>query len=914
MQQAVALISRSAERSSRRDVVTLMAHRSTLIAGGHINGAALGSFVAASWRGRPRLLAGSASCGAGAPLAAALANHRAHTSRRRGRMVGVTSATPPTRAPHGSSLADRVRHHIRYTLGRTEQECSPYDLFRALAWPLRERLIDGLAATERRYRRHQAKRVHYLSAEFLIGQSLRHNLLNLGLLDEAREACAELGIDLEALLAAEPDAALGNGGLGRLAACFLESMASLHLPGFGYGINYEFGSFHQDIQHGEQVERPDAWHPHENPWLVERADQACLVPIAGTVEHARDRHGRYNPMWLDWQVVIGVPSDVPIVGAGGRTVNTLRLYAARASDEFDMRIFNAGDYIRAVERKIASETLSKVLYPSDTVASGKELRLAQEYFLVACALRDIVRRFEATGRPIDQLADAAAIQLNDTHPALAVAELMRILVDEHAVDWDRAWAVTQAACGYTNHTLLPEALEKWPVSLFERLLPRHLQIVFEINHRFLEAVRVAFPGDEERVRRMSMIEETPERQIRMAHLALAGSHRVNGVSRLHTDLLARTVLPDFHRLWPERFTSLTNGVNHRRWLAAVNPELAALVTDCIGSAWIDEPERLRDLVAYAGDAAVQDRFAATRRAHKERLARLVRATTGIRLDVESLFDVQIKRIHEYKRQLLNVMHVIYRYLRLVEDGVPPEQPRSVVFSGKAAPGYAMAKLVIRLIHHVAAVVNGDARAASALRVAFVPDYRVSLAEQVVPAADLSEQISTAGMEASGTGNMKLAMNGAVTIGTLDGANVEIREEVGEDNIYIFGLRAEEVRALRESGAYNPAEYCQRSEAVRRVLDALCGNRFCPDEPGLFRPLHDAILYGGDRYMHVADLEAYIAAQERVAADALDARHWRRKALLNVAGMGRFSSDRTIREYAAQVWGAAPVPPETDAGD
>jgi starch phosphorylase len=827
-------------------------------------------------------------------------------------MVGVSILSRPAIAPQGRSLADQVRHHIRYTLGRPGQPCSPYDLFRALAWPLRERLIDGLAATERRYDLHQARRVHYLSAEFLVGQSLRHNLLNLGLLDAAREACAELGADLDSLLAAEPDAALGNGGLGRLAACFLESMASLHVPGFGYGINYEFGSFHQEIQDGEQVERPDIWRPHENPWLIERADEACLVPINGTVEHGRDRHGRYNPMWLDWQVIVGVPSDVPIVGAGGRTVNALRLYAARASDEFDMRIFNAGDYIRAVERKIASETLSKVLYPSDTIASGKELRLAQEYFLVACALRDIVRRFEATGRPIDQLAEAAAIQLNDTHPALAVAELMRILVDEHAVDWDRAWAVTQAACGYTNHTLLPEALEKWPVPLFERLLPRHLQIIFEINHRFLEAVRVAFPGDEDRVRRLSMIEETPERQIRMAHLAVAGSHRVNGVSRLHTDLLAGTVLPDFHQLWPERFTSITNGVNHRRWLGAANPELAALVTECIGPAWIDEPDRLRDLAACAGDAAVQERFAAIRRAHKDRLARLVRATTGVRLDPDSLFDVHIKRIHEYKRQLLNVMHVVYRYLRLVEDGVAPEQPRSVIFSGKAAPGYAMAKLVIRLVHHVAAVVNADARAAPALQVAFVPDYRVSLAEQIVPAADLSEQISTAGMEASGTGNMKLAMNGAVTIGTLDGANVEIREEVGDDNIYIFGLRAEEVRSLRESGAYQPAEYCQRSEAVRRVLDALCGNRFCPGEPGLFRPLHDAILYGGDRYMHVADLEAYIAAQDRVAADALDVRHWRRKALLNVAGAGRFSSDRTIREYAARVWHVAPVPPDAAA--
>jgi starch phosphorylase len=603
-----------------------------------------------------------------------------------------------------------------------------------------------------------------------------------------------------------------------------------------------------------------------------------------------------------------VPIDMPVVGFGGRTVNYLRLYSARSSNEFDMAIFNAGDYIRAVQQKIATETVSKVLYPSDAVAHGQELRLAQEYFMVACAVRDIIRRDKEAYTTIDGLADRISIQMNDTHPALVVAELMRLFVDEESIPWERAWEMAQAICGYTNHTLLPEALEKWPVALLDRMLPRHLQIIYEINRRFLEQVRLRWPGDEARVRRMSLVEEEPEKQVRMAHLAIAGSHAVNGVAALHSELVKTALVPDFHAMWPERFTNKTNGVSHRRWLLMANPDLADLITSRIGRAWIDEPEALAGFAAHAGDARVRREFSEIKRRNKEALARVIRSATGVEVDPGSLFDVQVKRIHEYKRQLLNVMHVIHLYLRAVEDGVRPETPRTVVFAGKAAPGYAMAKLIIRLVNGVADVVNDDPRLDGRLRVAFVPDYRVSLAERIVPAAELSEQISTAGTEASGTGNMKLAMNGAVTIGTLDGANIEILERVGPENMYVFGLRADEVRRLQESGRYNPWDYYHRSAVCRRVVDSIGGNRFCPSSPGLFRPIHDAILYGGDRYMHLADLEPLIEAQQRASAAYATFPRWQEMAIRNVAGVGWFSSDRTVREYARDIWALAPVKP------
>ena len=810
-----------------------------------------------------------------------------------------------TLTPEAQHLDDQIARNVRYGLARSIKECSAVDLFRAMAWAIRERLIDGVQATEQRYRDARAKRVYYLSAEFLIGQSLRKNLVSLDLLAAAHDAARALGFDLEAVVAAEPDAALGNGGLGRLAACFLDSLASLDYPAFGYGINYQFGLFRQAIENGAQREQPDEWLAEGSPWQVMRSDQACFIPVYGRIQQTEVIPGQVTPMWLGWQVIVGVPSDMPVAGFGGRTVNTLRLYSARSSNEFDMQIFNSGDYIRAVEQKIATETVSKVLYPSDSVASGKELRLVQEYFMVACALRDIVRRFKEEHESIERLPDQVALQMNDTHPSLAVAELMRILVDEESVTWERAWEITQAVCGYTNHTLLPEALEKWPVALLERVLPRHLQVIFEINHRFLNEVRRRWPGDDARVARMSLVEEQPERQVRMAHLAIAGSHSVNGVAALHTELVKTTLVPDFYALWPERFNNKTNGVTHRRWLLAANPDLADLITGRLGRGWIDDPESLRELAKHAGNAQVRHDFADVKRRNKTALARIIRSATGIEVDPATLFDVHVKRIHEYKRQLLNVMHVIHAYLRAVEDGALPSTPRTVIFAGKAAPGYAMAKLIIRLIHGVADVVNTDTRLDGRLKVAFVPDYRVSLAERIIPAADLSEQISTAGTEASGTGNMKLALNGALTIGTLDGANIEILEHVGAENMYVFGLRAEEVRALQANG-YNPWDYYHHSPACRRVMDALAGNRFCAREPGLFRPIHDAILYGGDRYFHLADLDAFLATQERAAGDYRVPPHWNEMAIRNVAGVGWFSSDRTVREYAHDIWGVRPV--------
>ena len=814
----------------------------------------------------------------------------------------------PLPALDARRFAEEVAFHLRYTLGLTPSQCTAYDLFRVCAVPLRQRLLDGLTDTELRYRAKRARRVYYLSAEFLVGRTLGDTLQNLGLLDAARSGARTLGLDLDAVLEGEPDAALGNGGLGRLAACYLESMATLGIPGFGYGINYEFGLFRQEIVDGAQAERPDLWNAPKNPWAIERPNEAVFVPLYGRVEDTRDRTGAYNPVWLDWKVIVGVPHDVPVVGNGGRTVNWLRLFSARGSSEFDVQIFNAGDYIRAVEHKISSETISKVLYPSDTVAQGKELRLVQEYFLVACAVRDIVARAKETHGSIQNLPDAAAIQMNDTHPALAVAELMRVLVDEEQVEWEQAWEMTRRICAFTNHTLLPEALERWPVSLFQRVLPRHLQLVYEINQRFLDAVRTSYPGDDRRISRVSLIEEGPERHVRMANLAIVGSHSVNGVAEIHSKLIRTSLVPEFAEMFPERFNNKTNGVTPRRWLLHANPELRDLVTERIGDAWTRDITSLRAFERFADDPATQRAVRHMKRANKARLAAVIKREAHVEVDPHSLFDVQVKRMHEYKRQLLNAMHVVHLYLRAVEDGQLPETPRTVIFAGKAAPGYFMAKLIIRLIHGVADVVNGDPRLNGLLRVAFLPDYRVSLAERIIPAADLSEQISTAGTEASGTGNMKLAMNGALTIGTLDGANIEIAEEVGEENLYIFGLRVEEVEELRRTG-YDPWAWCNQNPDLKRVLDAIGNDRFSPGSPGLFRPVYDALLYGGDRYLHLADFQSYVETQARAARDFRDERAWARKMILTIARMGKFSSDRSVAEYAQDIWGVASIAPQ-----
>jgi starch phosphorylase len=810
----------------------------------------------------------------------------------------VTALEPRTAAGRGE-LARSIEAYLALIRGKSWERATRSERLDALSLAIRKIAVGTLEETEARYVAASAKRLYYLSMEFLMGRSLGNNIGNLGLTSETSSLLATLHEDLASLEDAEQDAALGNGGLGRLAACFLDSLATLGMPGFGYGINYEFGLFKQTIDDGFQHEKPDQWNASNSPWLIDRPEEALVIPVYGKIEHALDRRGEYNPMWLGWKIIVGVPHDMPVIGYGGRTVNVLRLFSARSSDEFDMEIFNSGDYLRAVEQKIGSETVSKVLYPSDAVASGRELRLIQEYFLVACAVRDMLRRFQQQQNDIDSLDKYVALQLNDTHPALTVAELMRTLVDENDIPWERAWEITVATLGYTNHTLLPEALEKWPVELMELVLPRHMQIIFEINRRFME--RLKMRGIEKAaLSDYSIIEETPTRQVRMANLAIAGSHSVNGVAALHTELLKQNVVPHFASLWPERFTNKTNGVTPRRWLLHANPRLASLLTEAIGDGWVTDLDELRKLEPLADSASFLERLGAIKLANKVRLAAITKETTGITIDPQSFFDVQIKRIHEYKRQLLNVLHIMHRYAAIVERGETPLLPRTFIFAGKAAPGYLMAKRIIKLVHSVAELVNGHPRASQWLRVVFLPDYRVTLAERIVPAAELSEQISTAGKEASGTGNMKLAMNGAVTVGTLDGANVEIMQEVGSENIFIFGLTAEEVSWLINRRAYEPWALVNSDPRIRSVMDLLRSEAL-PDHE-FFGPIFEKLSSPNDEYLHLADLPAYIDIQQRIDGEYHDKMLWNRKALLNIARIGKFSSDRTIREYARDVWG------------
>ncbi len=800
-----------------------------------------------------------------------------------------------------SEIQEAICRHAKYSLGKAWPDLSPHERFAAVALAVRDRMVDAMLATEERYRQTDPKRLHYLSIEFLIGQSLGNNLRNLGLRESCREALARLGADLGEIERSEPDAALGNGGLGRLAACFLDSLATLGMPGYGYGINYEYGLFKQEIDDGYQREKPDNWLAQSSPWEIARPDEACLVPVYGRIEHGVDRHGVYNPMWMDWKLLVGVPHDMLVPGYGGRAVHFLRLYSARSSRDFDMQIFNDGDYFKAVEQKIASENVSKVLYPSDAVIGGHELRLLQEYFLVACALRDIVRQYERNHSSFREFSAKTAIQLNDTHPALAVAELMRILVDEKELPWAEAWEITQATLAYTNHTLAPEALEKWPIPLLEYTLPRHLEVIYEINRRFLQQVNAAFPGETSRINRMSLVEESLPKQVRMVNLAIVGSHSVNGVSVIHTGLLETTLVPDFHQFWPERFNNKTNGITQRRWLLEANPALADLISSTIGDAWITDLEHLRGLERVAGDAGFQSEFHTIKRANKEKLAALLWDSSRVKADPDSLFDIQAKRIHAYKRQLLNVLHVVDEYLALVEDGKPPSAPRTYVFAGKAAPGYRRAKQIIKLIHNVARAINSDPRARDWIKVAFLADYRVSLAEAILPAADLSEQISAAGTEASGTSSMKLALNGAVTIGTLDGANVEILDQVGPENMFIFGLTADKLRAMRETESYHPRELYERDARVRRLVDAFASKRFCPDEPGLFTWASQTVLDSDDPHFHLADLPTYIEEHGKAAAAFNDRVQWTSMAIRNVARIGRFSSDRTVKDYAREIW-------------
>ncbi len=821
------------------------------------------------------------------------------------------SSPHPSPEPSRCLDCSRVEQILKYIIGRRCEDANAYDLFRAVSLALRQPLLDGHWQTAERRHQARAKRVAYLSMEFLVGRLLRSTLSNLGLTEVCRDMLASHDLSFEDIIEAEPDPALGNGGLGRLAACFLETLASQDMPALGYGMNYRFGLFKQEILRGAQVEKPDRWRDGESPWLIEQEQEMFFVPLYGRVVDGIGGHGGYNPMWMDWMLQIVIPYDMPVAGYGGHTVNMLRLFEARSSNEFDMQIFNSGDYIRAVKQKIESESITQVLYPSDAVPEGKELRLIQEYFLVACAIRDLSRRFDTTGEPIDRLPDWIAIQMNDTHPALTVAELMRMLVDEHEVGWDRAWEMTQAICGYTNHTLLPEALEQWPVSMLEHVLPRHMQIIYEINHRFLQTVRVQWPGDTDRVRRMSLINEAGERTVRMANMAIIGSHAVNGVSKLHSKLVKEILFRDFYEMYPHRFQNKTNGVTHRRWLLEANPALAAAISGRIGDGWIRDTDQLRNLLPLAGDEAVGAEFLAAKRVAKTALAAYIRSELNLSVGADWLFDAQVKRIHLYKRQLLNALAIVHEYLRIVEDGTAPAAPKVAIFAGKAAPGYWMAKLVIQFIHALAEVVNSDPRAEGKLAVAFLPDYRVSLAEKIIPAADLSEQISAAGFEASGTSNMKLSMNGALTIGTLDGANIEIGEAVGMDNIFIFGLSAAGVSDLRRH--YEPWSFYHQSPAVRRVIDALRDDRFPGGEPGRFRPLVESLLSVDDPYVHLADLDSYLAARDRAANEFVAKDLWMRKAVVNIGSMGYFSSDRAIAEYASDIWGVQPVREQKSSG-
>jgi starch phosphorylase len=803
-----------------------------------------------------------------------------------------------------------IDHHIRFTVAKRQIQLSRHDWYRVTALAVRDMLVEQMLETRARFERAGAKKVFYLSVEYMIGRSLENNLFNLGIIDACRECLAENGIDLRVLFEEEPDAGLGNGGLGRLAACLLDSLATLNTPGYGYGINYEFGLFRQEIRDGFQQERPDSWRREMSPWLLARPEQSCIIPVYGRIERRFDRRGEYKPQWVDWRGIVGIPSDLPISGYQSPAVNFVRLFAAGASDEFDMQIFNAGDYVKAVEQKIVSETISRVLYPSDADQAGRELRLLQEYFFVACAVRDIVRDFFDRGEDVRDFPSKVAIQLNDTHPTLAVAELMRLFMDQYEVPWDIAWEATRGAIAYTNHTLMPEALERWPIGLMQRVVPRHLEIIYEINRRFIAEVAATVTEDD-LTSRVSIIEDGFDPQVRMAHLAIVGSHSINGVSKLHSELVKTRLVPDFYRLWPERFSNKTNGVTQRRWLLMANPGLAELVNETIGNGWIRNLEEIRRIEACADDPAFRARFAAIKRENKERLATIISRITDVEADPSSLFDVQAKRIHEYKRQLLMALGIVHEYLALVEDGIEPLVPRTYLLAGKAPPGYWAAKMIVKLINSIATVVNKDERTRGLLKVAFLPDYRVSLAEKIIPAAELSEQISTAGMEASGTGNMKFAMNGALTVGTLDGANIEIREAVGAENIFIFGLTAEGIEDLRSAASYAPRKYYESDTRLQRVFDALASDRFCPREPGLFRSIPDRLLIH-DPYFVIADFASYIEKQAQVSLEYRKQDAWLRKAILNVSRMGHFSSDRTVAEYAREIWRLSNRPEDASA--
>jgi starch phosphorylase len=802
------------------------------------------------------------------------------------------------------ALAQSFLDNLLFVQGRSTERATVNDLYMALAHTVRDRLVERWISTVKNYRAQDVRVVCYLSAEFLTGPHLANNLINLGIYDETEQAMRQLGIDLNVLIEQEEEPGLGNGGLGRLASCFMDSLATLDIPAIGYGIRYEYGIFDQQIRDGWQVESTDKWLRLGNPWSLERPEDAFDVKLGGRTESHTDGKGRIRVTWIPERVIRGIPHDTPILGYRTNTANTMRLWSAQAVESFDFETFNHGDFFGAVADKVSSENISKILYPNDEGMQGKQLRLAQQFFFVSCSLQHILRIQATENRPFAELHRSFAIQMNDTHPAIAVAELMRLLVDEHSMEWEAAWHVTQHALSYTNHTLLPEALEQWPVSLFGSLLPRHLQIVEEINRRHLEDVRQKFPDDGGRAQRLSLIDENGGKFVRMAHLASLGSHAINGVAALHTELLKTNVLSDFYALTPEKFSNKTNGVTPRRWIVLSNPHLAQLLTARLGSGWIHDLDKLRRLEPMADDPELREEWRAIKRHNKLQLSAYIHDRLGIVADPDSIFDVLVKRLHEYKRQHLQILHILTLLKRIQRDPDAEIMPRTFLFGGKAAPGYRMAKLIIKLIHSVGEAINSDPLVRGRLKVVFLPDYSVKLGQRVYPAADLSEQISLAGKEASGTGNMKFAMNGALTIGTLDGANIEIREEVGEDNFFLFGLTTPEVERQKREG-YNARAIYESNSNLREVLDALVSGEFSHGDRTLFEPLVGPLL-NGDEYMLLADYQSYIDCQDRVSLAYKDHEAWTRMSILNVARIGKFSSDRSIRDYCADIWKAWPV--------
>lgn len=815
----------------------------------------------------------------------------------------ANTANTPTVLAH--RILSSLLHHLKYTRCKNWGSATNFDKYLSLALSIRDLAVEKMITTQGVYLERDVKRVYYLSMEFLMGRLLANNMTALAACGATQAALKALKLDKDILLHSEPDAGLGNGGLGRLAACFLDSMATLEIPAYGYGLRYEHGMFKQELENGWQRERPDEWLKYVYPWEMIRPEYTIPVLVYGRVENVRGQHGMTHPVWVDWQLFEGVPYDIPVIGYQVNTVNFLRLWRSRASEGFRLDVFNKGDYVNASQQKNWAEMVTQVLYPSDNTSVGKELRLVQEYFLVTCSIRDLIRRYQKTNRTWDEFHRKNAIQMNDTHPALTVTELMRFFRDEINMPWDKAWEITTKTLAYTNHTIMPEALEKWPVPLLAKVLPRHLQIIYEINRRFLQKVEVRYPGDTERISKMSLIEESSPKQVRMANLAIVGSHSVNGVSELHSDIIRRKVFREFNEFFPGRFNNKTNGITQRRWLLVCNPNLARLISENIGDGWIRDLTQLRRLEKLADDGNFQKAFHDAKHQNKLRLAKHIRKITGEVVDPHSMFDVQIKRLHEYKRQLLNALHIITLYHRIKANPNINIVPRTFIFGAKAAPSYTSAKHIIKLITTLGDRINNDPEMRDRLKVVFLPDYDVSLAELIVPAADLSEQISTAGTEASGTGNMKLSLNGALTIGTWDGANVEIAREVGLENIFIFGYRATQLAQL--APRYDSRQFYQSDPELRLALDAIRDNVFAPEAPGLFIELYNSLIEHGDYYCLLADYRPYIRTQEKVAQTYRHKSLWLRKAILNVARMGFFSSDRTIAEYAGEIWKIKPVP-------